>query len=470
MKRFASLSLCALVTGPIAACDSDEKSNNTTDTMADVSDTPDVVTLPPQVSCSGDTCTVEAPLTNPITTSFRMTADKRWLLKGGVFIGDDSAETVLTIDPGTTIYGETSSKAFITIRRGSKIEAVGRADAPIVFTSSKSPGSRARGDWGGVVINGKAPVNGCNTPPCEPEGEGGTGKYGGSDPNDSSGTLSYVRVEFAGFPITEENELNGIAFQGVGRGTTIDHIQVHMAADDGIEFFGGTAEFKYVLTTGISDDNLDWTDGWTGRGQFFIAQQYEDTGDNGIEADNNGDNNDATPRSSPTLANLTLVGVPTATSSDDGLLLREGTGAIIHNAIVVGWERSCLNIDHGATFGNAVNAQGNPSGIVIQSSIFSCPKVTFMEDDEKDESDQPVTDPWSVESFVLEKNSGNASADPKLEDALDTAAPDFRPMAGSPARTGATLPSANFFEQVDFIGGMDPDDDWTTGWTTTARN
>lgn len=470
MKRFASLSLFALVTGPIVGCDSDETSTPDTTDTADVADTtPDTTQLPPQVTCTGDTCSIEAPLTNPITTSFRMTADKRWLLKGGVFIGDDSAETVLTIDPGTTIYGETSSKAFITIRRGSKIQAVGRADAPIVFTSSKSAGSRARGDWGGVVINGRAPVNGCDTAPCEPEGEGGTGRYGGSNADDSSGTLRYVRVEFAGFPITEENELNGIAFQGVGRGTAIDHIQVHMAADDGMEFFGGTAEFKYVLTTGISDDNLDWTDGWTGRGQFFIAQQYEDTGDNGIEADNNGDNNDATPRSSPTLSNLTLIGVPTATSSDDGMLLREGTGATIHNAIVMGWERTCFNIDHGATFTHAVNAQGNPSGLTIASSIFSC-ATNFKEDDEKDANDQPITDPWSVSAFVLEKNSGNSATDPMLVNPLDTANPDFAPKAGSPALTGASAPAGSFFEAVDFKGGMDPESDWTEGWTTTARN
>jgi hypothetical protein len=118
-------------------------------------------TLPPQVECTATVCRVSAPINDPVTASFTMTADKQWLLEGGVFIGDDSAETVLTIEPGTTVYGETASKAFLTIRRGSRIEAAGTAEKPIVFTSSKSPGQRARGDWGGLVINGRAPVNGC---------------------------------------------------------------------------------------------------------------------------------------------------------------------------------------------------------------------------------------------------------------------------------------------------------------------
>jgi hypothetical protein len=476
MKLFARLStLLVLAFTAGAGCDSDDSKKNTTDTgdtsSPDTNDTtPDAtVALPSQVTCSGDTCSIEAPPNNPITQSFRMTADKRWLLKGGVFIGNDTAETVLTIDEGTTIYGETSSKAFITIRRGSKINAIGSVEKPIVFTSSKSPGSRARGDWGGLVINGRAPVNGCDTAPCEPEGEGGTGKYGGSDAADSSGTLRYVRVEFAGFPITEDNELNGIAFQGVGNGTTLEYIQVHMASDDGVEFFGGTANFKYVLTTGISDDNLDWTDGWRGKGQFFVAQQYEDTGDNGIEADNNGDNNDALPRSSPELSNLTLIGVPTATSSDDGILLREGTGAKIHNSIIMGWERTCMNVDHAATFANAADMSGNPTGIVITNSIFSC-ATNFKENDEVDANDMPIADPWSLSTFVLTKNTGNRTADPMLSAPLDTVRPGLVPKVGSPALTGAVKPADAFFDDVDFIGGIDPNDDWTQGWTTSARN
>jgi len=135
----------------LAACD-DGGSNSTADVVADstVGDSAgDTVpgTLPSQVTCTGSVCRIEAPLTNPITTSFTMEADKDWLLVGGVFVGDEASETVLTIDPGTTVFGEAASTGFLVIRRGSKLMAEGRADAPIVFTSAKDAGTRARGDW-----------------------------------------------------------------------------------------------------------------------------------------------------------------------------------------------------------------------------------------------------------------------------------------------------------------------------------
>ena len=147
--------------------------------------------------------------------------------------------------------------------------ADGTPDAPIIMSSDAAIGSRARGQWGGLIINGSAPTNQGVT-----FGEGDTGAFGGNNPSDSSGTLRYVRLEFAGIEFSPDNELNGIAFQGVGSGTIVDHVQVHMNQDDGIEMFGGTVNLKYVLVTGARDDSFDWTDGWTGKGQFWVAQQY----------------------------------------------------------------------------------------------------------------------------------------------------------------------------------------------------
>ncbi len=260
------------------------------------------------VACDGGVCVLSGVITEDLT----LTADTDWLLRGGVFIGDDENPTTLTIEAGTTVYGETSTDGMLVIRRSSRIMAEGSADAPIVFTSSKEAGTRARGDWGGLIINGRAPVNSCGGDYegdyCEAYGEGGTGWYGGADAGDSSGVLRYVRVEFAGTLISPENELNGIAFQGVGSGTEVDYVQVHMNADDGIEFFGGTAQVKHVLVTGVGDDMLDWTDGWQGKAQFVVLQQFADAGDNGIEADNNGDDNEASPRSNPTLSHITIIG------------------------------------------------------------------------------------------------------------------------------------------------------------------
>lgn len=409
--------------------------------------------------CSDGVCVLSGTYTEDMT----LTADKAWLLRGGVFIGDDVNETVLTIEPGTTVYGESSTTGMLVIRRGSKIVAEGTREAPIVFTSSKSEGSRTRGDWGGVILNGRAKVNSCGeeSQSCEAFGEGGTGWYGGDDDTDDSGVLRYVRIEFAGKIISPDNELNGLALQGVGSKTTLEYIQVHMGKDDGIEFFGGTANFRYVLVTGVADDNLDWTDGWRGKGQFFVCQQYDDGfGDNGIEADNNGEDNTAKPRSKPTISNITLIGSPDSKSSDLGMLLREGTAANIHNAVIVGWNQACLKLDHKETFTNAVDGSGKLNGeLLLTHSVIRC-KKNFAEEDGT---------PFKVEDFFTTMNKENKILDPQLVDAFNLAKPNFKPKSGSPISKGAKVPDDPFFTRVEFLGGMGQED-WTAGWTTTARN
>jgi hypothetical protein len=421
-------------------------------------------------------CAIKGGAGAPITTNLTLTADKQWVLQGGVFVGDDQKETVLTIEPGTTIFGDTAELSFLTIRRGSRIEAVGTKDKPIVFTSGNTKGSRKRGDWGGIIINGRASINSCDpaTRPaggCEAEGEGSTGKYGGNMDDDSSGTLKYVRVEFAGKQITSKNELNGLALQGVGSKTTLEYIQVHMGADDAIEFFGGTANFKYVLATGSSDDNLDWTDGWRGKGQFLVVQQYGDEGDNGIEADSNAENNTWTPRSAPVLSNITLIGSNT-TFSDLGMLLREGTAATIANAIVTNWEEACVSIHNDETYKNAWDAAGNKlSGqLTLKNSIIHCTKPVSECKTDGTTPTCKTTPPFTVQAFVETLNTGNKLVDPKLTAATNEEAPNFVPAAGSPALSGAKVPSDPFFTQVSFIGGVDPANDWTKGWTTTDKN
>lgn len=409
------------------------------------------------ISCVDDVCRVSGEITE--NTVF--TADKNWVLTGGVFVGDDKETTTLTIEPGTSIFGDSSSLSFLVIRRHSKLIAEGTKDAPIVFTSSKAEGSRGRGDWGGLVINGLAPLNNCDSGICESEGEGGTGKYGGEDPADSSGVIKYVRVEFAGQLISPDNELNGIAFQGVGSGTEVDFVQVHMNKDDGVEFFGGNVNFKHVYVTGIGDDSLDWTDGWQGKGQFFIAEQYEDSGDNGIEGDNNGDNNERTPRSLPTLSNITIIGAPKGAGSDIGVLLREGTGANISNAIVTGFNEGCLDIDNEETFNNAWDETGMmlTGDLTLADSILYCSGANA---DAKDfvEDDNDFTPPFTVEAFATTLGN-NLVLDPMLD--------RFTPKTGSPALTTGNPPTDAFFEDVDFIGAVGAED-WTTGWTTSDRN
>jgi hypothetical protein len=415
-------------------------------------------------ACEGDVCTVTGPLLADTT----FTADRKWVLKGGVFVGDDTdpnaAPTTLTVEPGTTVFGDTATLSFLLITRGSRIVAEGNREQPIVFTSAGDAGSRIRGHWGGLILNGQAPVSGCSGDPCTLQGEAGTGTYGGADANDDSGVLKFVRIEFPGKLIDDENELNGLALQGVGSGTTVDFVQVHKAADDCIEFFGGTVNAKHIVCTGTGDDGLDWTFGWTGKAQFVVAQQHEDAGDRGIEADNNEDNFALTPISSPTISNLTLIGA--SSNAGDGIKLRRGTEAAIHNAVVLGFER-CFDLDDADTF-----ARGEAGGIVVRDSVFDCAVGYKVKADDpattEDEGD-PAGAADLYASLLEDAETGNAVATAVLERPLDAVTPDFRARAGSPAADGAVKPDDAFFDDVAFRGGVGAND-WTADWTAFPAN
>ena len=402
------------------------------------------------VACENNICILSGTITEDLT----LVAKNKYLLRGGVFIGDDVNETILTIEPGTTIYGESSTDGMLVIRRSSQIIAEGTADSPIVFTSSKEAGSRGRGDWGGIIINGNAPINACaddSEESCEAFGEGGTGFYGGNDETDSSGILKYVRVEFAGTLVSPENELNGIAFQGVGSETEIDFIQVHMNADDGVEFFGGNAFAKHLLITGAGDDSLDWTDGWQGGAQFVILHQHDDNGDNGIEADNNAENNEATPRSNPTLSNFTLIGSPDSERSDIGILLREGTAASLSNFLVVGFNDGCLSVDNDATW-----SQLDAGNITLTNSAINC-DINFIDSDSGD-----------LETWFTEQ-TGNSVGEAALMDAYNLITPNYFPSSTGSATASDAATLNDNFESTDFIGAIGSED-WTVGWTTHELN
>lgn len=275
------------------------------------------------------------------------------LIENTVFVGaDGGAAGNLSIGAGTVLFGNDADGVdLIVVTRGSKITANGAASSPIVMTSAQDliddglpNGTAGSGQWGGLVINGRAPINDCTVNPaaipgsanCEKDGEGGSGLFGGDQPNDNSGILRYVRLQHAGFQFSSTNELNGLALQGVGNGTTIDFIQIHNNADDGIEFFGGTVDVKHVVLTGNDDDSFDWTDGWSGDAQFILAFQTTGRGDNGFEGDNRSSNALLTPRSNPQISNVTLIGRNNG-SGNEGVQVRAGTDGTIINAIVAGF-------------------------------------------------------------------------------------------------------------------------------------
>ena len=433
MRRL--LGLLCLIT---VACTADVENGNRNNGVTEPSNTMATVA---GVDCDDNVCV----LSGVITEDFTMTADNVYLLRGGVFIGDDLSQNTLTIEPGTTIYGESNSDGMLIVRRNAKILAEGTVDEPIVFTSSKNLGSRTRGDWGGLILNGNAPINSCGDQEfCEAQGEGGTGLYGGNDPDDNSGVLKYVRIEFAGTLVSPDNELNGLALQGVGANTTLDFVQIHMNADDGVEFFGGNANIKHLVVSGVGDDALDWTDGWQGNAQYVVLQQHLDAGDNGIEADNNGENNIVTPMSNPTLANMTIIGSGGA-SSDIGVLLREGTGAFIANSLIYGWGDASLDVDGDATWANADLGDLAMVGTLVDSD------TNFKIDD---------GEPQLVEDWFYAEDS-NEEGGFALIDPQNQTSPNFLPTE---TINGAVFVDDSFFDDVSFIGAMG-DEDWTLGWT-----
>lgn len=353
----------------------------------------------------------------------------------------------LTIEPGTVILGSQSGQGTLVIRQGATINAEGTEDLPIIFTSELPVGQRGAGDWGGLVINGNAPTNQQN-----PQGEGDSGPFGGNNANDSSGVLKYVRVEFAGIRFSDQNELNGIALQGVGAGTTIEKIQVHFNQDDGIEFFGGTVNAKYVLITDAQDDSLDWTFGWTGKLQHFVAIQRFNEHDHGIEADNFEDNPSATPRSNPTIYNATFYGNGNVNNAenDDGWRLRRGTQLTIGHSIVTNF----------AQFGLVTDGD-NPadwSGVSITNSFFY-------------NNTNGLTNSPEAQA-ILDAGNNFIDVNARIPNGNGTIGVDYSLLNSSDARNvGATPPNDGFFDQVNYAGGVAPNDPWIhEGWTTFSDN
>ncbi len=278
-------------------------------------------------------------------------------------------------------------------------------------------------------------------------------------PDDDSGQLSYVRIEYGGLEVSFGNELNGLTLNGVGSGTQLDHIQSHHGSDDGIELFGGTVDLKYAYVTGASDDSFDYSTRWQGRGQFWAAQQDPHDADNGFEVDGNEENFDAEPSTDPDIYNVTLVGKEAGTGSagesSRGIIFRRGTAGRVYNVVILGFEN-----------GFDVDQRETAARVQIRSSYVFGQEDGMFESDDGDESDAPIDEEalWNTDGW------GNvAGVDPLLVNPFNLGMPDFRPAAGSPLTDGYAEPpaGADFFEAVDYIGAFAPGmPQWIEGWTT----
>jgi hypothetical protein len=290
-------------------------------------------------------------LSGNITVTTTLTADKEWTLKGYVYVADGAT---LIIQPGTVIKSDISEKGALCIERGAKIQAEGTAAKPIIFTSGRPVGERSPGDWGGIVILGRAKTNRTS----EPTIEGGIGRaYGGSDNEDNSGVMKYVRIEYAGIAALPNSEINALTFGGVGSKTIIENVQTIYANDDAFEFFGGTVSPKYLYAYATADDDYDFDFGYTGKVSFSISRrdpQFVDTGDagNGIECDNDGTGSMAIPITRPVLDNMTLIGPNDAAAlSNHNLAMRwrRATQFEVTNSTFIGYMKGGFSLESNET-------------------------------------------------------------------------------------------------------------------------
>lgn len=257
----------------------------------------------------------------------------------------------LTIPAGTVIEGIGGTAAYIAVAQGGKINVNGTATNPVVMTSGLA--TKNAGDWGGLVICGKAPINRVTGGMGTAQSEVADLSYGGTIANDNSGVIRYLRIEYAGAAFNSEKEFNGVSLFAVGSGTTFEYVQAFHGADDGFEFFGGTVNTSNLIAIGNEDDQFDWTEGWNGTNTNWYGKLAFGKGNRGIEADNFELGFTNTPISNPTITNLTLVG-PGSTADatiyleNNAFKLRRGTKGMFSNVVLSSWKQG-FNVEHDET-------------------------------------------------------------------------------------------------------------------------
>lgn len=451
-----------------------------------------------QASATTGTPGPKVAVINGVTTSRTLYSDTVYTLSGYVKVSNGST---LTIQAGTRIIGDTLvTGSSLWILRGSKIVAQGTAANPIVFTSARSPGNRKPGDWGGIIIVGNALINRTANPIFTEGPTGAAENYaGGNNASDSSGVLTYVRVEFAGYDVSNGGgqELNSISSYAVGRKTTYDYVQSIAGLDDSFEFFGGGVDIRHMVSFESGDDHYDWTEGYSGRGQFLIALQTSviqprpGTGTvssdprgfegDGCEIDKAGCTFVNPPFSMPVWANFTIIGpgagVFTPTDGN-GAVIRRGSGGTFVNGIIGRWPgvgisirdqaskdlqnvdslffRNVILADNGANF----EAAGTNFGSVLNDNAVA----------------------WNITTPTLAQVFSGAL--PTGATAVTTANLNLTLGATSPAATGGlstftaliTARTTNFFgaamPATAYQGAVDPGAGakWYEGWTNWARN
>ncbi len=444
-----------------------------------------------------------------IEGSVTWTADKIYRLKGYVRVGEESVYGTinkigqLTIQAGTVIIGDKATKGTLVVQRGSKLIAIGTASAPIVFTSAEGVGNRAPGDWGGVVLCGKAPNNLTGT--VELEG-GYKGFHGGTVADDNSGTLKYVRIEYSGIPLNPNQEINSLTMGSVGSGTTIEYVQASFGLDDSFEWFGGTVNAKYLIAYKGTDDDFDVDNGYSGNVQFGLG--YRDgnladaSGSNGFEVDNNSNGDASTPFTSGTFANMSIIGAKGTASSyldfnfQNGAQLRRNNKLKVYNTFITGYPTGLyIDSQKGSAKTNAANGDLIVKNVVVAgTSGWGATGFTALNanvygfgvavaDDEQiaktGSAGTVATKPIEIGTGVKASDwfkaiAGNkvltSTANTGIAATLWSARPTLTLTAGtSESLIGTALPALPGMTATDYIGAF-KDTDWTAGWAEFSPN
>ena len=450
--------------------DSDTTNNSGGSGSSDVSENcPTWASARNKDSNGNDVCA----LPSQILQNRTLTSDIVWFMDGRVTVGNGNgemsatqgelesgaavADVTLTIQEGTSIKARTGTFANLLITRGSKIQAVGTAAAPIVF-SSDDEGEDGTGEWGGLIIHGYGDHNECIALPCNVDAEGESGFAGGvGRSDDNSGRLSYVIVTEGGWEFAPGNEINGISLVAVGSGTQIDHIQVNSNADDGIEFYGGDVNVKYMVLTGNLDDSVDWDEGYQGNIQYVIVKQVPASFGTAIEADTEGT---TAFLSKPTIANATFIGDGTNSRIHQ---MKSSSGGFIHNSIMT--VASGNTSITACVFVNGSGAEGNRNmSLAYNNVIADCTDFETINDPAGGSDPDPIPDNGLTTTTVfsvaanLDANYASQAAEAQL------AAPiDWTAINGTYPESVA---DTTYLDATDYLGAVDPDatTPWYEGW------
>lgn len=431
-------------------------------------------------------------ITQNITANTTWTSDKDYLLQGFIKVTNGAT---LVIEAGTTIRGDFNTLgSSLFVLRGARIQAIGTAANPIVFTSSRPAGQRQAGDWGGLIIVGNGIINRGQPVILEGTGTGASNPAvdyaGGNNNADNSGTLRYVRIEFAGYATAPDAELNTLTLAAVGSGTTIEYVQGMNGLDDTFEWFGGAVDSRYLVSYNAGDDHFDASEGYVGRNQFVIGFQQVQVVPRpqagNVSSDPQGIENDgcaganclngqlSLPYTIPMFANFTLVGPPagvnTAGSGNVGMMLRRGTGGYYVNGVVARWSRAAISLRDQTTLDR------------ITAGDLALRNLALAENGAVFQPQTGGTVQGSVDQAAnaIESVAGSAaSLFTSLPAAPAATTLDWSPAAASAIRqgglaafTGALATKAGtFVTATAYRGAADPNGaKWWQGWTNYAEN